>query len=96
MNKDFIGKMLVNSARKTMLENVDAIDDIKFLQKELKDSLRKQFNLERELKEKDKVIDDAIGLTNHMIKELDKRDMLHPAETELLEILERGKNVNSK
>ena len=43
------------------------------------------------LEEKQKIIDDAINLVKHMIKELDKRDMLHPAETELLEILERGK-----
>ena len=49
-------------------------------------------NLQHQLEKKDKVIDEAIDLTNHMIKELDKRDMLHPAETELLEILERGKN----
>ena len=45
--------------------------------------------LEMKLEEKNKIINEAIGLINHMIKELDKRDMLHPAETELLEILER-------
>ena len=33
-------------------------------------------------------IDKAIEYVNHMIEELDKRDMLHPSETRLLSILQ--------
>lgn len=33
-------------------------------------------------------INKAIECLNHMIEELDKRDMLHPGETELLSILQ--------
>lgn len=51
--------------------------------------------LEQQLEEKSKIINEAIGLINHIIKELDKRDMLHPAETELLKILERSNYVKN-
>ena len=61
MNKEIIGKMLVDNARKAMLENVDKIDDVKFLQNELKEHLRKEFDLQQQFEEKNKVIDEILN-----------------------------------
>lgn len=43
--------------------------------------------LKRDIQILEKRIDEATKCVEQMIKELDKRDMLHPAETELLGIL---------
>ena len=100
MNKDIITNMLVSSARKTMLENVDSIDDIKFLQKELKEHLKKEFDLQNQLEEKDKAIDEIYNYCKSNISECESEqsdDEWECCIEELkgvLEILERGKNVN--
>lgn len=43
--------------------------------------------LKRDIQILEKRFDEATKYVERMIKELDKRDMLHPAETELLGIL---------
>ena len=91
MNKEYNDLLIENMKLKDKLEQ-----QRKEYQETYKDVREEIKDYKKQLEEKDKIIDDAIDLTNYMIKELDKRDMLHPAETELLEILERGKNVNSK
>lgn len=47
--RNIIKNLLINNARKSMLESVDGIDDIDFLKKELKKSLRKEFDLQQRI-----------------------------------------------
>ncbi len=46
---DIIKNLLVNTAKKSMLESIDGIDDIDFLKKELKEHLRSEFNLQQRI-----------------------------------------------
>ena len=98
--KDIIKNTLVNIARKAMLDNIDSIDDIKFLQKELKEHLRKEFDLQNKLEEKDEIIDEATNfIVEHSRKEPPYYEFLEFNNaanlSELLEILERGKSENN-
>ena len=61
MNKDIIANMVLSSARNAILENVDSINDTKILQKELKEHLKKEFDLQHQLKEKDKIINEILN-----------------------------------
>lgn len=94
MNKEIIGKMLVDNARKAMLENVDKIDDVKFLQNELKEHLKKEFDLQQQFEEKDTAEEVfTIWLTDKFNKTQDTTylDVLMKYK----KILERGKNANT-
>ena len=61
MNKDIIENIIVNNTRKAMLDSIDNIHDIDFLKRELKKHLREEFNLQNQLQEKNKIIDEMLN-----------------------------------
>lgn len=46
---NIIENLLVNNIKKSMLESIDGIDDIDFLKRELKEHLRKEFDLQQRI-----------------------------------------------
>ena len=88
-----IEKMLLNSVRKAMLDNIEALD-IKTLQKELKKHLQNEFMLEDALKEVRKYInqepivhDSYFGEDNYL------EDLFDDYTKKLLEILDKVKEI---
>ena len=91
MNGEFIGiETLEEIARLKKevkrLKNLELSNDKNVLDANIK--LQDENNmLKRDIQILEKRNNEAIKYVEHMLKELDKRDMLHPAETELLNIL---------
>lgn len=48
MNREDIVKLFVTTSKKVMIESIDGIDDIKFLKEELKEYIRKNWDLKQE------------------------------------------------
>ena len=75
--EELFRNIIINSARKAMLDKIEALSK-KDLQKELKEHLQKEFELEDKTKKQKEVLDKIKEYCNHKLEmlELQKRNIM--------------------